>query len=65
MRKPVVTGTRTTLELILEKLVSGQTIKQLLEAHPRPTRKAVLGALAFAAKALRANVLYPVTTEAE
>jgi uncharacterized protein (DUF433 family) len=45
MGKPVVAGTRITVELILEKLGAGETIEQLLDAHPRLTRKAVLAAL--------------------
>lgn len=48
MGKPVVAGTRITVELILEKLAAGETIDQLLDAHPRLTRKGVLAALAFA-----------------
>ena len=65
MGKPVVSGTRVTVELILEKLAAGETIEQILEAHPRLTREGVSAALAFAAEALRADVLYPVPTEAE
>jgi uncharacterized protein (DUF433 family) len=53
MGKPVIVGTRITVELILEKLAAGETVKQILEAHPRLTRKAVLAALAYAAEALR------------
>ena len=60
MGKPVVAGTRITVELILEKLASGETIDQLLAAHPRLTKEAVLAALDFAAQALRADVVYPV-----
>ena len=45
MGKPVVAGTRITVELILEKLSAGETIEQLLEAHPRLTREGVLAAL--------------------
>lgn len=60
MGKPVVAGTRITVELILEKLAAGETIEQLLQAHPRLSREAVLAALDFAEKALRADVLYPV-----
>ena len=59
MGKPVIVGTRITVELILEKLAAGETIEQLLEAHPRLTREAIRAALAFAAKALRADVVYP------
>ena len=60
MGKPVIAGTRITVELILEKLASGETVEQVLEAHPRLTRQAVLAALAFAAQALRADVIYPM-----
>jgi len=53
MGKPVIAGTRITVELILEKLAAGETIEQILEAHPHLTRKAVLAALAYAAEAMR------------
>lgn len=45
MGKPVVAGTRITVELILEKLAAGETIEQLLDAHPRLTSQGVLAAL--------------------
>jgi uncharacterized protein (DUF433 family) len=60
MGKPVVVGTRITVETILEKLAAGETVEQLLEAHPRLSREAVQAALAFAAQALRADVVYPL-----
>ena len=60
MGKPVVAGTRITVELILDKLSAGATIEQLLDAHPRLSREGVLAALSFAAEALRADVVYPV-----
>ncbi len=50
MGKPVVAGTRITVELILERLGAGETIGQLLEAHPRLTREAVLAAMDFVAR---------------
>ena len=46
MGKPVVVGTRITVETILEKLAAGETIEQLLEAHSRLTKPAILAALA-------------------
>ena len=60
MGKPVVVGTRITVELILEKLAAGETTEQILDAHPRLTREAIQAALAFAKEALRADVIYPV-----
>jgi uncharacterized protein (DUF433 family) len=63
MGKPVIVGTRITVELILEKLAAGETIDDLLEAHPRLTREAIQAVLAFAAEALRADVVYPVEVQ--
>jgi uncharacterized protein (DUF433 family) len=60
MGKPVIAGTRITVEFILEKLAAGETIDQILEAHPRLTREAIQAALDFAAEALRADVVYPL-----
>jgi len=57
--KPVIAGTRITVELILEKLAAGETVEDILEAHPRLTPEAIQAALAFAAEALRADVIYP------
>ena len=64
MGKPVIAGTRITVELILEKLAAGETIEQLLGAYPRLTRPAVLAALDFAAQALKADVIYPISEQA-
>ncbi len=61
MGKPVVVGTRITVELILEKMAAGETLEQVLDAHPRLTKDGVLSALAFAAEALRADVVYPIS----
>jgi uncharacterized protein (DUF433 family) len=63
MGKPVIAGTRITVDLILEKMASGETIEQILEAHPRITREAVLAALDFANRVLRSDVVYPITRQ--
>ena len=64
MGKPVIAGTRITVELVLEKLAAGESIEQVLDSHPRLTRDGVLAALDFAARALRADVIYPIAHEA-
>ena len=38
MGKPVIIGTRITVESIIEKLAAGETVEQILEAHPRLTK---------------------------
>ena len=52
MGKPVVSGTRLTVELILVKLAAGETRAQMLAAHPRLTREGVQAALAYAAQTM-------------
>jgi len=64
MGKPVVAGTRITVELILEKLAAGESVEQILEEHPRLSREAIQAALAFASEALRADVIYPTSDTA-
>ena len=63
MGKPVVAGTRVTVDLILEKLGSGESIEAVLASHPRLTREGVLAALRFAAQALRAEVVCPLSAK--
>lgn len=60
MGKPVIAGTRITVELILEKLAAGETVEQILAAHPHLPPDAVRAALEFAVEALKADVIYPV-----
>jgi uncharacterized protein (DUF433 family) len=59
MGKPVVAGTRITVESILESLGAGESVEDLLQAHPRLTEEAIQAALRFAAAALRADAVYP------
>ncbi len=61
MGKPVISGTRITVELILEKLSYGESIDQIIEAHPQLTQEAIYAALNFAAKALKSDIIYPVS----
>ena len=48
MGKPVVAGTRITVELILEKLAAGETVEEILDAHPQLTREGVIAAIQYA-----------------
>ena len=61
MGQPVVSGTRITVDLILEGLSAGESFDQLLKAHPRLTKEGIQAALQFAREALRADVIYPIS----
>jgi uncharacterized protein (DUF433 family) len=47
--KPVIKGTRITVELILRKLSEGATEKDLLDAYPRLAREDIRAAIRYAA----------------
>jgi uncharacterized protein (DUF433 family) len=50
----VVSGTRITVESIREKMGAGESVEQIIAAHPRLIREGIFAALSFAAKAVRA-----------
>ena len=60
--KPVITGTRITVESILERLSAGESREQILEAHPHLTDDDISSALSFAASILKADVVYPLAS---
>ena len=47
--KPVIKGTRITVELVLRKLAGGMTVDEILADHPHLTPDDVYAAAAFAA----------------
>ena len=49
MGKPVIRGTRITVELILRKLGEGATASQLLEDYPHLTPEDIRAAIAYGA----------------
>ena len=59
--KPVIAGTRITVEFILEALAAGEPLAQLVEEYPI-TRDDVLAALSFAAQSLNSELVYPLAS---
>ncbi|MFO0808619.1 MAG: DUF433 domain-containing protein [Gemmataceae bacterium] len=57
--KPVIAGTRISVELILEEMGAGTSIDDLLIAYPHITRGDILTALRYAACAVRNDVFLP------
>ena len=47
--KPVIRGTRVTVELLLRKLSEGATEESLLDSYPHLTREDIKAAIAYAA----------------
>ena len=50
--KPVIRGTRVTVELVLRKLSEGATQADVIEAYPQLTPEDIRAALAYAAASL-------------
>ncbi len=50
--KPVIRGTRITVELVLRKLAEGATENDLLDAYPHLKKQDLQAAIAYAADTL-------------
>ena len=62
--KPVIEGTRLTVELILEDLADGRTVEDLLRSYPRLTSEGIQAALEYALGVLRMDEVFPVFVKA-
>ena len=58
--KPILAGTRISVELFLEKLASGYSLEDLLESYPNLTPEGIQAALQFSLEVLRNEVVYPL-----
>lgn len=58
--KPVIKGTRISVELVLGWLASDWTFEQILESYPHITRQDILAVLAFAAERLHEEDYIPL-----
>jgi uncharacterized protein (DUF433 family) len=47
--KPVIRGTRLTVEIVLRRIADGYSIDDILQDYPHITREDVLSAVAYAA----------------
>ncbi len=60
--KPVVKGTRLTVEFLLERLADGWTEQDLLTNYPRLTKEALQAVFAFVSATMKDNLVYFPTT---
>ena len=47
--KPIIKGTRITVELIMRKLAGGYTIDKIIESYPHINKEQIYAALEYAA----------------
>ena len=62
--KPVLRGTRISVDFLLELLASGATREQIFEAYPQVDEEVLAAALRYAARALKGEVGWEVETPA-
>ena len=58
--KPVIKGTRLSVELILDLLANGVSIDEILENYPQLTRESILACVAYASDVLRDIRAFPL-----
>lgn len=63
--KPVVRGTRISVELLLRKLSEGASVGDLLEAYPRLTEADIHAAIAYAADTIAIEETINATSSSE
>ena len=59
--KPVVKGTRITVEQVLKLLAQGLSQKEILKDYPHLTKDDITAVLLYAAKVAGEEEIYPVT----
>ncbi|MEK7476254.1 MAG: DUF433 domain-containing protein [Candidatus Coatesbacteria bacterium] len=58
--KPVVRGTRLTVEFIVDLLAQGMAEPEILANYPGLTGEDIRACLAYAGDVLRAEMVYPI-----
>jgi uncharacterized protein (DUF433 family) len=58
--KPVVKGTRLSVEFIVEGLAQGISEEEMLENYPHLTHEDILACLKYAAELVRETKVYPI-----
>ncbi len=61
--KPVIKGTRLTVEFILNLLAHGATTREILGEYKGLTGEDIQACILFASKALESTVFMPLTVE--
>jgi len=56
--RPVIKGTRVTVEMILEDLAQGATAQDILRSYPHLPKEAVMASLSFASEMIRSEAFH-------
>jgi uncharacterized protein (DUF433 family) len=61
--KPVIKGTRLTVEFVLNLLAHGATVQEIITEYNGLTQEDVQACILFASKALESTTFMPLTIE--
>ena len=59
--KPILRGTRISVELLLELLANNWTYEEIFESYPQIGREDILAALQYATDLLKEVHVYPIS----
>ena len=62
--KPIIAGTRITVELILELLSSGMSVNDIIKEYPHVTKEQVLESIRYAQSAVKHDEIIPFSSKA-
>jgi len=57
LAKPIIKGTRITVELVMRKLAGGHTVKNLLESYPNLSEEQILAVFTYAADMIANEII--------
>jgi len=58
--KPIIKGTRISVELILDLLANGWTAEKILENYPHLKKEDIIAVLKYATQILKEERVYPI-----
>jgi len=58
--KPIIKGTRISVELILDLLANGWTAEKILENYPQLKKEDIIAVLKYATEILKEERVYPI-----
>ena len=60
--KPIIINTRISVDLILEKLGSGDSFEEILDAYPNINKNDILACLQFASESIKNEVVFSLAS---
>ncbi len=57
--KPIIKGTRISVEFVLERLATGWTETEILENYPRLSQESIKAVFAYAYECMKDGLLFP------